>query len=281
MTNDQRPMNEFWTGILNFATDTANRVGTQLMADFGQVQASQKDDGSLVTQADKWADETIQDAIASHFPTHGILSEEAEHKFPDTEWCWIIDPLDGTTNFTRGIPIWGISLGLLYRGTPVFGYVYFPPIGQSFHGFWLGKSKITGIENGAFLNGQPIHSSSDAPSSNHFFNLCSRSTSVMQHPFPCKIRMLGVASYNFLTVATGAVLGGVEATPKIWDIAGAWVIVQAAGGAWVSLDSEAIFPLKVGEDYGKRSLPTLVASQPELVSVFKPLVEFLGKKELA
>ena len=91
--------------------------------------------------------------------------------------------------------------------------------------------------------------------------------------------MLGVASYNFLTVATGAVLGGVEATPKIWDIAGAWVIVRAAGGVWVSLDDAAIFPLKVGENYGKRSLPTLVASSSELVNLFKPLVKFVGKKQ--
>jgi myo-inositol-1(or 4)-monophosphatase len=85
--------------------------------------------------------------------------------------------------------------------------------------------------------------------------------------------MLGVASYNFLTIASGAALGGVEATPKIWDMAGAWVIVQAAGGVWVPLNSSAIFPLKVGEDYGKRSLPTLVASTPELVNVFKPLIK--------
>src|SRR5919202_3397977 len=274
-------MRDFWTDVLSFAQTTTARVGTQLMADFGQVQASQKADGSLVTQADKWADETIREAIASHFPTHGILSEEAEHKFPDTEWSWIIDPLDGTTNFARGIPIWGISLGLLYQGTPVFGYVHFPPIGQIFHGFWQGESGIAGLENGAFLNGRPIHSSTDSASNNHFFNLCSRSASMLQQPLPCKIRMLGVASYNFLTIASGAALGGIEATPKIWDIAGAWVIVQAAGGAWVPLDSEAIFPLKVGEDYGKRSLPTLVASQSELVSVFKPLVEFLGKKERA
>ncbi len=269
---------DFWTDILNFAKDTANRVGKQLLIDFGQVQASQKADGSLVTQADRWADAEIREEIAAHFPSHGILSEEAEHHFPSTEWSWIIDPLDGTTNFTRGIPIWGISLGLLYRGTPVFGCVHFPPIGQTFHGFWDGGSGITGLENGAFLNGRPIHSSTDSPSNNHFFNLCSRSTSIMQQPFPCKIRMLGVASYNFLTIANGSALGTVEATPKIWDIAGAWVIVQAAGGVWVPLDSEPIFPLKVGQDYGRRSLPTLVASSSELVAVFKPLVEFIGKK---
>src|SRR5919202_1994988 len=273
MTNDQRPMNEFWTGILNFATDTANRVGTQLMSDFGQVQASQKADGSLVTQADKWADEEIRNAIATHFPNHGILSEEAEHTFFDTEWCWIIDPLDGTTNFTRGIPIWGISLGLLYQGTPVFGYVHFPPIGQTFHGFWQAESGIAGLENGAFLNGRPIHSSADSPSNNHFFNICSRSASMLQQSLPCKIRMLGVASYNFLTIASGAALGGIEATPKIWDIAGAWVIVQAAGGVWVPLDSTAIFPLNVGEKYGSRARPTLVASSPDVVSVFKPLIK--------
>lgn len=271
-------MEDFWAGVLKFAQDTTNFVGTQLLADFGQVQASHKADGSLVTKADKWADAQITAAISSHFPSHGILSEEAQHKFPNTDWCWIIDPLDGTTNFTRGIPIWGISMGLLYQGTPVFGYVHFPPIGQSFHGFWAHQSGVTGLEQGAFLNGRPIHSSKDAPSNHHFFNLCSRSISVMQKPFPCKIRMLGVASYNFLTVATGAVLGGVEATPKIWDIAGAWVIVQAAGGVWVPLESEPIFPLQVGQDYGAKPFPTLVTSSSELVGVFKPLVEFLGEK---
>jgi len=270
-------MNDFLVSVLDFAKTTTEKVGSQLLKDFGQVQASQKDDGTLVTQSDRWADETIREAIATQFPSHGILSEEAEHKFPDTEWCWIIDPLDGTTNFTRGIPIWGISLGLLYQGTPVFGYVHFPPINQTFHGFWDSESAITGLEKGAFMNGRPIQSSTDSPSNNHFFNLCSRSTSVMQQPFPCKIRMLGVASYNFLTVAAGTVLGGVEATPKIWDIAGAWVIVQAAGGAWVALDSQPIFPLKVGQDYGKRSLPTLVVSHPELVPVFQPLVQSVVK----
>lgn len=265
---------EFWTSVLDFSQEVTQKVGTQLMSDFGRVQATNKDDGSLVTQSDRWADQTITKAIANHFPTHGILSEEAQHVFPDQEWCWIIDPLDGTTNFTRGIPIWGISLGLLYKGTPVFGYVHFPPLRQSFHGFWNAEF---GVENGAFVNGQAIHSSTESLSSNHFFNLCSRSTAVMQQPFPCKIRMLGAATYNFLTVATGAVLGGVEATPKIWDIAGAWVIVQAAGGIWVSLDEEVIFPLKVGENYEKRSLPTLVASSSELVNLFQPLVAVIRK----
>ncbi|MBD2454918.1 inositol monophosphatase [Nostoc sp. FACHB-87] len=266
-------MNDFWLTVLDFAQTTTTRVGKQLMQDFGQVQALQKADGSLVTRADKWADQEIRDAIAANFSGYGILSEESDKTFPGTEWCWVIDPLDGTTNFTRGIPIWSISLALLYQGTPVFGYIHVPPLGQTFHGFWQGTSGLA-TPTGAFLNNHPIHTSADAPSSHHFFNLCSRSTAVIQPKFPCKIRMLGVASYNFLTVATGAVLGGIEATPKVWDLAGAWVIVQAAGGSWNSLKSEP-FPLITGEDYSDRSYPTLVLSRSELAIVFEPFLKEL------
>ncbi|MFM6003689.1 MAG: inositol monophosphatase family protein, partial [Sphaerospermopsis kisseleviana] len=95
-------MNDFWNTILDFSQTITTRVGKQLMQDFGKVQASQKADGTLVTQADKWADQEIRDAIASTFSGYGILSEESDKTFPDTEWCWVIDPLDGTTNFTRG-----------------------------------------------------------------------------------------------------------------------------------------------------------------------------------
>ncbi|MBD2488103.1 inositol monophosphatase family protein [Aulosira sp. FACHB-615] len=266
-------MNDFWLTVLDFAQTTTTRVCKQLMQDFGQVQALQKADGSLVTRADKWADQEIRDAIAANFSGYGILSEESDKTFPGTEWCWVIDPLDGTTNFTRGIPIWSISLALLYQGTPVFGYIHVPPLGQTFHGFWQGTSGLA-TPTGAFLNNHPIHTSADAPSSHHFFNLCSRSTAVIQPKFPCKIRMLGVASYNFLTVATGAVLGGIEATPKVWDLAGAWVIVQAAGGSWNSLKSEP-FPLITGEDYSDRSYPTLVLSRSELAIVFEPFLKEL------
>lgn len=269
-------MQEFWQTVLALAQETTHQVGAQLLTDFGQVEAQEKPDGSLVTQADQWADQTLRRAIAQAFPDHGVLSEEGEHIFPATDWCWIIDPLDGTTNFARGLPLWGISLGLLYQGTPVFGYVHLPPLNQSFYGFWYGQSGLTGPE-GAYRNGQPIHASSDALSANHFFNLCARSIAVLQNPFPCKIRMLGVATYNLLTVAMGATLGGVEATPKIWDIAAVWAIVQGAGATWVPLEAGPIFPLQVGHDYGDRPYPTLVVSRSELVSVFQPLVTRLGR----
>lgn len=269
-------MDDFWSQVFAFAQHTTALVGEQLLKDFGQVQALEKADGSLVTQADRWADEQLRGAIGKTFPKHGVLSEEVEHVVPDNDWCWVIDPVDGTTNFARGLPLWGISLGLLYQGTPVFGYVRIPPLQQCFHGYWYGNSGLSG-PTGAFLNQRRIRPRLDDAGPNQFFNLCARSTSVLQNPFPCKIRMLGVATYNLLTVAAGATLGGVEATPKIWDIAAVWAIVHAAGAVWTPLEPDPIFPLEVGRDYSDRAFPTLVASKAELVPVFLPLVQSVAK----
>ncbi|BAZ41248.1 inositol monophosphatase [Calothrix sp. NIES-4101] len=264
-------MTDFWTTILEFSQATSAEIGKQLIEHFGQVQADEKADGSLVTQADKWADQAIRDAITANFQGYGILSEEGNKVFPEQDWCWVIDPLDGTTNFTRGIPIWSISLGLLYKKIPVFGFIYLPTLNESFHGYWEGSSGLA-APTGAFRNNHPIFASNDTLTSNHFFNVCSRSTSAIQKDFPCKIRMLGVASYNFLTVANGSVLGTIEATPKIWDIAAAWVILQAAGGCWKSLKMQP-FPVSPGVDYSNISFPTLAVSRPELISVFEPFLQ--------
>jgi myo-inositol-1(or 4)-monophosphatase len=268
---------EFWDRVLEVTSTTAQRVGAQLLLDFGHVQGLEKADGSLVTLSDEWADREIRSSIAQVFPDHAILSEENEHEFTDAEWTWVIDPLDGTTNFTRGIPLWGISIGLLYNGIPVFGYVYFPPTNQTFHGYWVGKTGLVEMPTGSFLNGRAIYVSYDKPSSNHFFSFCARSLQVWKPGFPCKIRMLGVATYNFLAVASGTSLGGVEATPKIWDIAAVWAIVHGAGGVWVSLRDEPTFPAVPGRNYGSYAMPSLVVSKTELADVLLPMMASLRK----
>lgn len=257
--------------LLEVVSTTARRVGAQLLLDFGRAQGEEKTDGSLVTASDLWADAEIRSSIAAAFPDHAILSEEAEHEFTNAQWTWIIDPLDGTTNFTRGIPLWGISIGLLYHGEPVFGYVYFPPIDQTFYGYWAGTTGLD-LPTGAYLNDRPIHVSSDPIGSNQFFGLCARSLQVWQPGFPCKIRMLGATTYNFLAVAAGVSLGGVEATPKIWDLAAVWAILHAAGGEWVSLRDEPTFPAVVGRNYGNYAIPSLIVAQPSLKDVFLPLM---------
>jgi myo-inositol-1(or 4)-monophosphatase len=266
---------DFWNTVLTFADTTTQRVGQQLLKDFGQAQADLKADGSLVTASDRWADETLRQAIAQQFPDHGVLSEEVEHILPAVDWCWVIDPIDGTTNFTRGIPVWGISLGLLFRGTPVFGYVAMPPLQQSFYGYWPGQSGLA-MPSGAYVNGRPMRVSDAAPGNQQLFSVCARSTQVLAQPFPCKVRMLGSAAYNVLTVASGWTVGGVEATPKIWDIAAVWAILQAAGGVWVPLDDATLFPLAPGKNYGGKPYPTLVVNRESLVATFRPLVQVVA-----
>lgn len=265
-----------WQHILTVAETATTIVGGQLLKDFGNATAEEKADGSLVTQSDKWADGELRRRLQEALPDHGVLSEEGTHIFPTEDFCWIIDPIDGTTNFTRGVPLWGISLGLLYKGTPVFGHVYIPTLDQRFHGFFMGQSGLEG-PSGAFLDGEPIHTSSDAAAGSQFFSLCARSLKVLQKPFPCKIRMLGVATYNLLTVGAGISLGAVEATPKIWDIAAVWAITQAAGAVWTPLEEADIFPLQVGQDYGSRPFPTLLSARKELAEQFYPLVIVIRK----
>lgn len=269
-------MTNFWETIYNFARTTTEEVGRQLMLEWGSVRADQKSDGSLVTTSDRWADGEIRQRIGRTFPKHGILSEEGEHLFPATEWCWIIDPIDGTTNFTYGLPFWGTLMGLTYQGRPVFGYVHLPVLNQSFHGFWLKNSGLMGI-NGAFCNQKPICSNLDAPASHHFLSLCSRSARIIPD-VPYKIRLVGMAGYNFLMVASGFAIGGVEATPKVWDLAPVWPILLAAGAWCTPLNSDPVFPLEPGRNYGQHSFPMLVVSQRRWVSQFLPLVQPLKSR---
>ncbi|MEB3341234.1 inositol monophosphatase family protein [Okeania sp.] len=272
-------MTDFWNQVLYLAETTTFRVGNQLLKDFGNVTADEKADGSLITKSDKWADTEIREAIASTFPTHGILTEESNQIFPNNEWCWIVDPLDGTTNFAKGVPIWAICIGLLYRGTPIFGYVHLPPLGQSYYGFYYQENKnyLTNPPiNRAFLNHRKIQPIKDKITGNHLFNICTRSTKILPQ-IPTKIRMLGIASYNFLLVAAGASIAGVEATPRIWDITASWVVAKAAGAIWIPLVSRDIFPLTIGKDYLSHPFPTLVVGNEELVPYFLPIVEPLRK----
>jgi len=267
-----------WKQLLKFARVTTQEVGEELLNQFGRVQGEEKADGSLVTQADQWADRQLQKAILAQFPDHGVLTEETAKHFPDTPFCWIVDPIDGTTNFTRGVPLWGISMALVYAGTPVFGYVHFPPIRQSFYGFWNAPPELGGHPVGAFLNDQPITPTSDRPSATHFFNLCIRSLPILQSkpgPFPCKVRILGAATYNLLAIAAGVAIAGVEATPKVWDIAAVWAIAHAAGVVWVPLTDAPPFPLVPGEDYHRSPYPTLVVSRSQWVEVFQPWIVIL------
>ncbi|MBF0276362.1 MAG: inositol monophosphatase family protein [SAR324 cluster bacterium] len=265
-------MQAFWDKVLSFSKSLSSEVAMDLLSDFGKVTGVEKEDGSLVTVADKRADSQIREAIQNGFPDHGLLTEEADSAlFPGNDWCWVVDPLDGTNNFARGIPVWGISLALLYQGTPVFGYADFPPLQQSCYGFFPGHPDLKGSP-GAFINGKAIHPRNDEVEPNQFFTFCTRSIRLVKERFPCKIRMLGSGVYEFVAVAGGVTLGAVSSTPKIWDIAGAYPIVLAAGAHWKSFGKHP-FPLEVGRDYLQAPFPLMITARAELVNQFQNYFE--------
>lgn len=100
---------------------------------FHEVSADMKADGTPVTRVDREVTDLVLQALKARFPDHGILSEEeAELWQPQAAWQWVLDPLDGTAMFARGLPVWGMGLGLMHRNEPVEGYLSFPVVGERF-----------------------------------------------------------------------------------------------------------------------------------------------------
>jgi myo-inositol-1(or 4)-monophosphatase len=246
---------------LNFATQLAQEAG-KLLLDFYQptgTHATLKADRTIVTQADLAADELLRSRIAQAFPEDGILSEEAGTIYPkDKSAVWIIDPLDGTTNFSLGLHYWGISLARLVNGFPNLGVLYFPLLDELF---------LASKGAGAFLNGSRLEvkpPDPDQPTS--FFSCCSRAFRYYEVDIRYKTRILGSAAYGLVTVARGSAILAFEVTPKVWDFSASWVITQEAGGLIAPLNGENPYPLKSGLDYGAKSYPLLTAATPELLA---------------
>jgi len=151
--------------------------------------------------------------------------------------------------------LWGCSIALLQHGQPLLAVLDFPPIGQRF-------SAVHG--QGAVWNGQPLHAPAPADlHGNDFFILDSRSFRLLDFSVRPKARLLGCAAYDLAAVSSGAAVACCELLPKIWDIAGAWLVLSEAGATVAPLLSGApIFPLQVGIDYTERVFPLLAAADP-------------------
>ena len=122
-------------------------ISKRQLEDFGNISASNKSDGSLITSCDLWSDKTIVEGISSIVPDEGILSEEGSKLIPKTNAYWIVDPLDGTTNFAAGIPYWSISIARFVEGKPQSSFLIIPTLKKKFvsidgHGVWLNNKKI-------------------------------------------------------------------------------------------------------------------------------------------
>ena len=244
--------------------DLAKKAGLAIMDIYNtDFEVDHKADSSPVTEADRIAEEIIiqgiREGITAQYP---IVGEEAfsDGHSPNVEGTafWLVDPLDGTTNFSLGLHFWGISIARLVEGRPNTTVLYFPIIEELY---------TAERGRGASLNDEPIHI--QPPRVEYplpFFACCSRTFRQYNVDVPYKIRILGSASYTFCAVARGIAVLGFEATPKIWDIAGAWLLVEEAGGTIETLHDSEPFPLETTKDYAGMDFPTLAAATPQLAS---------------
>ncbi len=249
------------------SAENAARVGGEILLKYlGQpIDVEFKGEVDLVTIADRLSEEAIVSMISSKFPDHQIMAEEGTVKNSDSKYRWIIDPLDGTTNYAHSLPCFAVSIGLEVSGKMVMGVVYDPVRDECF----------TAEEgSGAYLNGRPIHVS----------GIDSLDKALLATGFPYdrrvhaekylkpfknflrkaqEIRRPGAATIDLCYLAAGRFDGFWESKLHPWDVAAASVIVREAGGR-VSDYKGAEFSI-----YGRETLASNGKIHKEMLKVLK------------
>jgi myo-inositol-1(or 4)-monophosphatase len=244
---------------LSAVAEIALITGKELLAIFneGKYSGEMKSDHTLVTEADRQADNLIQDFIMKRFPGEGVLSEESSTVYPGTEHVWVIDPLDGTVNYSQRLHYWGVSIAHLVNGIPQNGAVYMPMIDEMY---------TASRGEGAYLNGKPLTIKKDL--SKELFPLfvhCSRMLQRYSVSIRYKKRSLGAAAYHLCLVANNTAILALESTPRIWDFAAGWLIIEESGAAIQSLGKEQPFPAQPGINYAKKPYSILAARSAEIL----------------
>ncbi len=255
---------------INRVNELIDKVAKRQILDFGNINAETKDDGSLITNCDRWSDKNIVQGLKEITNgEEGILSEEGSKKVPDSKAFWVVDPLDGTTNFAAGIPHWAISIARFINGEPQSAFLDIPAL----------KQRVTAIKGqGVWINGESISSEKKLQSRTECVSLCSRSINILRkspnQTFPGKIRLLGVSSLNMLTVATGQTFGAIESTPKIWDIAASWLILTELKCEinWLDINPYDLYP---GQDLSTVNFPLITALSKSHLEKLSPWGEIL------
>lgn len=253
----------------SLALDMAIVAGDKAVEAFRNSSARRKKDGSLVTLADEANDRLITARINAAYPEHAVLSEEQTTVYdPADAFTWVVDPIDGTTNFARGLLVWGVSIALLHHGAPIVGVVHFPLLQETY-------AAMAGL--GATRNGEAIRSATDTQADDQQLIMqCTRTVEQYRVRTPLKARTLGSAAYHMCKVADGTALAGIETTPKLWDLAAVAVILRECGARLSLTDGDPIFPIPpVRQDYGEQSITSMAAANQaiytELAGALLPL----------
>jgi myo-inositol-1(or 4)-monophosphatase len=227
--------------ILNYAVSIARGAGKILKSHYGEEQSIHfKGEIDLVTDVDREAELYIMELIREKYPAHSILTEESPPVDVGGDFRWIVDPLDGTTNYAHGYPFFSVSIGLEYKGKVVAGVVYDPLREELF-------SAISG--EGANLNGNPIRVSSItqlrrsllATGFPYDINESERNNIDYFEAYARKgqaLRRDGSAALDLCYLACGRFDGFWELKLKPWDIAAGYLIVTESGGKVTGLCGE-------------------------------------------
>lgn len=186
----------------------------------------------LVTEVDRASDAMISDYLRAHFPHHALFTEESGASGGESDYRWVVDPLDGTTNFAQGLPIFCISIALQYKGETVLGVVYQPVLDELFtavrgrgafcNGRKMTVGRKTDLLSSVLSTGFP-YDQADHPVNNYdYFTALSRKVRA--------VRRFGAAAYDLALVADGRLDGHWEVNLNLWDIAAGVLLIEEAGG---------------------------------------------------
>ena len=240
------------TPVMNVMMRASEKAARTLLRDFNEVehlQVSEKGPGDFVSAADRRSEETIFEELKKARPDYSFLMEESGAvSGKDSEYRWIIDPLDGTTNFLHGIPHWAISIGLEHKGQMIAGLIHDPVKDEIFHaekgkGAFMRRSRLrvsgrNDLMNATIATGAPRRSQAQK---DQFI----AEYTAMQSVAP-GLRRFGAAALDLAYVAAGRYEGFWERDLKAWDIAAGILIVKEAGGFISDIDDIRKNPVDTG-----------------------------------
>lgn len=239
-TNEQT-----WQDLQNGIIKLAKQ---EVLARFEQVSAQEKQDGSLLTEADLEMQKQTQTFLEEHWPQFAFLGEESpaeeqEAAMNSDSGCWILDPVDGTSNFAIGVPFYSVSLGLMIKGQMVAGIVYDPSRDEMF-------SARAGM--GAQLNGQALVAKtvkekvSQTSGIIDFKRLSPAMATKIAVDIPYSSqRSFGSVCLDWCWIAAGRGQIYLHGAQNIWDYCAGWLVLEEAGGYSCTLDNEVVLKAQV------------------------------------
>ena len=234
--------------MINVAVKAARAAGSiinRAALDIESVRVSQKQANDFVTEVDHAAEQVIIETLLTAYPGHGIWAEETgrEHGAKDSEFVWIIDPLDGTTNFIHGLPIYCVSIALAVRGKVEQAVVYDPSRNDLFtatkgRGAYLNDRRLR-VSKRTDLNQALVSTGFPFRPGDHFHQYLSLLGEVMQRT--AGVRRPGAAALDLAYVAAGYTDAFFEKGLQAWDVAAGSLLVTEAGGLVGNFTGEADF----------------------------------------